>query len=168
MITRVWPEPYLQPLGSRDCSYYAVAYIARVLGDLGMDAESVMDWRAQTRKHESHFIGQALGGEFRHWGEDAADDDARRRWWLGPTARPWVEGWLADGWIGLALVHRIPELAHAVVVLDATEAGAVLMDPWPTYGGFLTESWDWFLGVGAGTHGCHRIDGWYRKGSVRC
>lgn len=158
----VLPEPYYQPAGTRDCSFYAVAYLARCLGHPDVTADQVKDWRAATGRHEDEFISRELGHERRRWGDDRDDEAARRRWWLGPGSADWVRGWLDAGWLGLSVVHRIASMGHAVAVLDATDAGPLLMDPWPGLGGHLVEPWDWFLGSGAGNHGCHRIDAWYR------
>jgi hypothetical protein len=35
----------------------------------------------------------------------------------------------------------------------------LLMDP---LSGFVSEPWEWFLGIGPGKHGCHYVESWYR------
>ena len=159
MKVEAWPAPYLQPDVTRDCAFYATAYLARCLGRNEISAQSVMAWREQTTRHEDYYIEQALGVESRSWWHDKDDDERRVRWWLGPRGREWVESWLADGWIGGAHVHRISAMTHAVAVLGASDAGVLLMDP---ILGHVVEPWEWFLGVGAGTFGCHRITAWHR------
>ena len=157
-----WPAEYLQPNPQRDCTFYAAAYLARCLGHPDVTAQDVMDWRESTGWHEDRYLQQALSVETRSWWDDKDDDAKRRRWWLGPDGREWVTWWLDDGWVGYAEVHRIPEMYHAVAVLQADEDGVVLMDP---VHGFIAEPWDWFLGIGAGTYGCHRISSWHRSAS---
>jgi len=122
----------------------------------------VKAWREETNTVEEYYSWKALGHQPRRWWDDQHDDEARRRWWLGPDGREWIESWLADGYIGHAHVFRRPEYGHAVVVLEARPDGVLLMDPWPAYGGFVVEPWDWFLGGGAGNHGAHMIEAWYR------
>jgi len=158
--TPAFPDPYLQPVSSRDCSYYTTAYLARCLGHPDVTAEQVMAWRDQTRRHEDRYIEQALGIESRAWWADVDNDAACRRWWLGADGADWVREWITDGWIGYASVHRVDFMTHAVAVLDATEDGVLLMDP--VYG-HVIEPWDWFLGIGAGTYGCHHISTWHRR-----
>lgn len=159
-IAPAWPEPYRQPNIKQDCTYYAAAYIARCLGRPETTAQDVMAWREETGFHEDTYVERALGAETRKWWEDKDDDERRRRWWLGPNGREWVQSWIDDGWIGYAYVHRISDMAHAVVLLDASDEGVLLMDP--VYG-HVIEPWDWFLGIGAGTYGCHRVTPWHRK-----
>lgn len=154
--------PYFQPLGSTDCSYYAIAYLARCLGHADVTADQVKAWRAVTGLHEDRFLGVELRAERLGITYDEGD------WWLGPTAQPWVTKYLDAGYIGLAVIHRIPTLGHAVAVLAASDWGVDLMDPWPVGGGLITEPWDAFLGPGPGHAGVtHRIACWYRaaKGS---
>jgi hypothetical protein len=119
-----------------------------------------MAWRDQTGIHEERYLQQAPGIETRSWWDDLHDDEARPRWWLGPEGREWLESWLADGWLGLSHVHRTERMTHAVVVLDASERDVLLMDP---IFGHIVEPWDWFLGIGLGSYGCHRICSWHRK-----
>lgn len=161
-IAPAFPEPYLQPLGSRDCGFHAVTYLARCLGHPDVTADDVKAWRESSGYHEDQYLARVLGCEHRRWGQDRDDDAARRRWWLGVGGADWIREWLDDGWLGLAVVHRIPTLGHSVAVLDASDEGVLIMDPWPGLGGHVIEPWNWFLGSGPGNHGCHRIDGWYR------
>lgn len=161
-----WPAPYLQPDPREDCGFYAAAYLARCLGRQDVTADQVKAWRADTRCHETQYARRVIGAEMRtFWDEEkvvslVTSPEERRRWfWLGPGLRGWVTGWLFTGWIAQVMLHRIPEMGHAAVVLGCSDEGVLLMDP--IYG-HVTESWDWFLGIGAGTHGCHFIEGWYR------
>jgi hypothetical protein len=169
-----WPEPYLQPDRTKDCGYYAAAYVARCLGYPETTAEQVRQWRAETTRHEAYHAHFALGAEMRtHWTE-FRDGPGRAIFWQGPDAGDWARRWLADGWIAQMAVHRIAEMGHAVVALEASDEGVLLMDP--IYG-HVVEPWDWFLGPGprAGRqdwpgstadgrafHGCHYVEGWYR------
>lgn len=165
--TAVWPGPYLQPDRKKDCGFYAAAYLARCLGRPDVTAEQVKAWRAETRRHEDHYAEAVLGAEMRDFWDACTDETASMagnltdgKFWMGPGAEPWVRSWLADGWIAHVEVHRIAELGHAVVLLDADEDGVLLMDP---LSGHITEPWDWFLGVGPGIRGAHHVAGWYRK-----
>lgn len=172
-----WPEPYLQPDRTKDCGYYSAAYIARCLGHPEVTAGQVKAWREETTKHEAYFAADALGAEVRRFWDVFGDKPERKIFWLGPDAREWVRGWLADGWIAQLQVHRIAAMGHAVVLLEASDDGVLLMDP--IYG-HMTEPWGWFLGPGARNgrqgerwmgsapdgrefYGCHFVEGWYRK-----
>lgn len=171
--TAAWPAPYLQPDRKQDCGFYAAAYLARCLGYPETTAEQVKAWRAETRKHEAYFARDALGCEFRTFWDVYGDEPARKIFWQGPAAGDWVRSWLADGWIAQVNVHRIADMGHAVVLLEARDDGAFLMDP---ISGHMTEPWGWFLGPGVRNgpgwpgsapdgrafHGCHFIEGWYR------
>lgn len=179
----VWPEPYLQPDRKKDCGYYAAAYIARCLGHPEVTAERVKAWRAETMRHETYFADHALGAVVRR-----SHDECLRRlhdypqygelFGLGLGSRDWVTDWLSTGWIAHVNIHRIPDMGHAVALLGCSDDGALLMDP--IYG-HITEPWGWFLGPGArkgrdktewpgvapdgrAFHGCHFIEGWYRRG----
>lgn len=171
-----WPDAYLQPDRRKDCGFYAAAYIARCAGFPGATAADVMAWRESARFGDVHYAAQALGAEMYSFtdAEREGGEDARRPFWLGPAARPWLEGRLDGGWIAMVQVNRIREMSHAVVALECSDAGVLLMDP--IYG-HMTEPWDWFLGPGPkaecadwpGTaadgrpfFGCHFIEGWYR------
>ena len=163
-IAPAFPEPYLQPDRHEDCGYYAAAYVARCLGHPDVTAEQVKAWRAETHCHETMYALRVLGAEMRRFWDVYGDEPARKIFWMGPGAENWVRGWLTDGWIAQACLHRIPEMGHAVAVLDAAEEGVLLMDP--IYG-HVIEPWEWFLGIGPGTNGCHFIEGWYKPaGSV--
>lgn len=164
-IAAGFPEPYYQPVGSADCGFYAIAYLARCLGHPEVTADQVKQWRHATGRHEERFIPAVLGHDRRSWWDDRDDDEERRRWWLGAggASTDWVRYWLDAGWLGVAVVHRIAGMGHSVAVLGATEEGALIMDPYPGFGGHVVEPWDWFLGSGPGNHGCHRIDAWYRR-----
>jgi len=164
-----FPEPYLQPDRNQDCGYYAAAYLARCLGHPDVTAGQVKAWRAETRKHETAYVHDVLGAQWRRFWDVFADEPARKVFWLGPGTQGWVRDWLGRGWIAQACVHRIPGMGHAVVLLEARDDGVLLMDP--IYG-HVTEPWDWFLGPGARrddepfTPGrcCHFIEAWYRAG----
>lgn len=172
-MTGIWPEPYLQPDRNKDCGYYSAAYVARCLGHPEVTADQVREWRAETRRLETMYAHLALGAEMHHWGI-YGDAPERKIFWTGPKALGWVRGWLADGWIAQVLVHRKAEMAHAVVLLEASDDGVLLMDP---VFGHITEPWGWFLGPGPKAecadwpgiapdgrpfYGCHFIEGWYR------
>jgi hypothetical protein len=164
--TAAWPAPYLQPDRMQDCGFYAAAYLARCLGHPDVTADQVKAWRAETRCHEDHYARRALGAEMRTFWDACTDETSmaenleRGRFWMGPGTEGWVRSWLADGWIAHVEVHRIAELGHAVVLLDAADDGVLLMDP---LSGHITEPWDWFLGAGPGVHGCHYVAAWYRN-----
>jgi hypothetical protein len=165
-----FPAPYLQPDRMKDCGYYTAAYIARCLGHSNVTAEQIKAWRAETHYHEDRYAEHALGAEIRTFWDACPDDTAsmaenlrRGKYWMGPGAEEWVLSWLADGWIGHAEVMRISTFGHAVAVLQAVDAGVLLMDP--LYG-HIIEPWDWFLGLGPGNHGAHHIGAWYRRGTT--
>jgi hypothetical protein len=165
-VASAFPEPYLQPSRSQDCGFYAAAYLARCLGHPEVTAGQVRAWRAETCRHEDHYASVALGAEMRTFWDACTDDTTsmaenlkRGRFWMGPGSEEWVRSWLADGWIAHVEVMRISAFGHAVVLLDASDEGVLLMDP--LYG-HVIEPWDWFLGSGAGTHGAHHVAGWYR------
>lgn len=172
-----YPEPYLQPNPREDCGYYAAAYIARCLGRPETTAEQVKAWRAETSRHEAYYARYVLGADYRTFWDVFRDEPARKIFWLGPAAEQFVREWTADGWIAGLCLHRIAEMGHAAVLLEASDDGVLLMDP--IYG-HITEPWSWFLGPGprAGRseqewpgraadgrafHGCHFIEGWYRS-----
>ena len=158
-IAPAWPEPYLQPDPTRDCEWYSAAYVARALGRPNTTVDDVRAWRERTNRYQTGYAADLPGieGECLRWNFE--DEDERRRWWLGPGTREWVERHLADGWIADVRVHRVSHMTHAVVLLDAFEEGVLLMDP--VYG-HVIEPWDWFLGIGPGTYGCHRVEYWLR------
>jgi hypothetical protein len=150
-----------------DCGFYAAAYIARCLGRPEVTAEQVKAWRAETLYHEDRYAANVLGAETRNFwdectdpGEPVADALRRGKFWMGRGTGEWVRSWLADGWIAHVEVHRIAAFGHAVVLLDASDDGVLLMDP---LCGHVTEPWDWFLGSGPGTPRAHYVAGWYRK-----
>jgi hypothetical protein len=170
LTLKTFPEPYLQPDRNMDCGFYAAAYIARCLGRPEVTAEQVKAWRGETHTHEDRYAAVVLAAEVRtFWGEctdltaSVADALRRGQFWMGPGTGEWVRSWLADGWIAHVEVHRIAAFGHAVVLLDASDDGVLLMDP---LCGYVTEPWDWFLGSGAGTPGAHYVAGWYRKMAV--
>lgn len=152
-----WPEPYLQPHGSKDCEFYASAYIARVLGFDKVTAEDVRRWCEYAGKVRPWFVRQALGVPvYANHGPEGATDP---RFWLGAGTEDWVHEQLHRR-IALACVWRVQTYAHAVVVLDADTDGVLLMDPWS---GFVREPWEWFLGSGPGRGNsttCHFIE-WF-------
>lgn len=174
-----WPAPYLQPDRSKDCGFYAAAYMARCLGHPETTAQQVMDWRAETSRHEAYHARYALGAEMRTMWDVFGSDLSRKEFWLGPGTQDWVRGWLADGWIAHLCVHRIAEGGHAAVLLEARDDGALLMDP--IYG-HITEPWSWLLGPGPKHndgwpgaaedgrpfYGCTYVEGWYRAPEGAC
>src|SRR5262249_28958902 len=97
----------------------------------------------------------------RFWDWMDKDEAERLRFWLGADTRAWVEQRLARGQVAVVQVHRIATMAHALVLLERQgDAGVLLMDP--LYG-HVVESWDWFLSIGPGNHGCHHVEGWYSE-----
>jgi hypothetical protein len=165
-LASAFPPPYLQPNRKEDCGFYAAAYIARCLGHPETTAEQVKAWRAENAYHEDRYAPRALGAEMRTFWDECTDDSAsmaenlkRGKFWMGPGTEDWVRSWLDGGWIAHVEVHRITTLGHAVVLLDASDDGPLLMDP---LCGHVVEPWDWFLGSGPGTHGAHHVAGWYR------
>lgn len=184
-MTSEWPAPYLQPDRTKDCGYYAQAYLCRCLGHPEVTAEQVKAWRAEVGIHETRYAANVLGSRiltfWDHWNERGS----HQVFWLGQGAYPdparcaasfWMRLMLADGWIAQAAVHRIAGMTHAVVVLGADDEGVQLMDP--IYG-HMTEPWGWFLGPGPQNgraepewpgaapdgrpfYGCTYIEGWYK------
>lgn len=168
MDTRVrdWPAPYLQPERHTGCIEHSTAYLCRCLGYADVTADQIGAWRDNGHTDGKHYwegmypslvLGHAKPQRF--WQFYDSDEAEQRRFWLGPGTRPWVEQHLAAGHLALVQLHRIPTMAHAVVLLEARgDEGVFLMDP--IYG-HVVESWDWFLGIGPGNHGCHHVEGWY-------
>lgn len=155
-----WPRPLLQPDPHEGCFAYSIAYLCHCFGQTAITAETVQSFRATEHKWEGMFpvltCGLALD---RAWLYRGIDEAERRRFWLGPGTRPWVEEHLAAGQIGVAIVERRAGHAHALVVLESRgEDGVLVMDP--LYG-HQVDSWEWFLSIGPGQHGCHHLDGWY-------
>lgn len=152
-----WPEPLLQPDKKKDCMIYSTAYLCRCLGYADVTPEQVRAYREETRFKEVHFpetLGIAMDCYWRY-----EDEQRWKQFWLGVEQKAWVQQRLAQGYLALAAVHRVPEMGHIVVLLDADETGVLLADPAL---GHVCETWEWFLGTGARKPGCHRIDGWYR------
>lgn len=157
-----WPDAYLQPDRHKDCGFYASAYLCRCLGHPDVTAEQIMAWREETKRLEFSYP-QTLGHPVTcFWDALKRGDDAeQRRYWLGEGTREWVEDWLARGYLAVVQVHRIPTMAHALVLLESQgDSGVLLMDP--IYG-HITEPWDWFLSIGPGHHGAHHVEGWYQR-----
>ena len=159
-VAPAFPEPDLQPARNQDCGYYTAAYVAHCLGHPDVTAGQVKAWRAETHYSEERYSQRVLGAEIRTYADEYGEATFKS-WWLGPGTDGWIRDWLSAGWIAHATVHRIPDFGHAVAVLGAAAEGVLLMDP---LCGHVVEPWEWFLGIGPGKHGCHRIDGWYRKG----
>jgi hypothetical protein len=139
---------------------YSVAYLCHCLGHTDVTPERVHEFRQQTHKWEGMFPVVSFGTRLeRFWDYIDSDETEKRRFWLGPDTREWVESHLAQGKFGLAIVERVPQKAHALVVLESKgDRGVFVMDP---LDGHRIDTWEWFLSVGAGHHGAHRIDGWY-------
>jgi hypothetical protein len=157
-----WPAPYLQPDRMQDCGFYTTAYIVRCLGAPDVTAGEVKAWRELTRYHETAYPRDVTGVEMRTWARFDLTASERAEFYMGPGGEAWVRRWLDDGWIGYGCVFRISSTAHAVAVLSASDEGVLLMDP---LSGFVTEPWEWFLGIGPGKYGCHYIEAWYRSPS---
>lgn len=141
---------------------YSIAYLCHCFGHTDVTPEQVRDFRAMEHKWEGIFPSLRCGLALeRYWDYVDKDDGERRRYWLGPGMRQWVEKHLASGQISVVIVERIPTMAHALVLLESRQdEGAFVMDP--LYG-HRVESWEWFLSVGPGHHGCHHINGWYSE-----
>lgn len=159
-----WPTPLLQPDPHDGCIFYSVAYICRCFG-VEVTPEQVQAFRAQERKQEAMLPLLNCGLQMRrHWNHYNEDQEEWQRYWLGPATRSWVEQHLSEGWIGLVIVERVTGKAHALVVLERRgDEGVLVMDP--LYGHRI-DSWEWFLSIGPGHHGCHHIDGWYKSAHV--
>ncbi len=160
-MSREWPAPYLQPEKHTGCIEHSVAYLCRCLGHPDATAEQVAAWREEKHCGEWMYPSLVLGiPTERFWQWYEVDEAEQRRFWLGQETRPWVERHLAAGELAIVQLHRIPTMAHAVVLLEARgDEGVFLMDP--IYG-HIVEPWEWFLGIGPGNHGCHHVEGWYR------
>lgn len=156
---RNWPEPYLQPDRTKDCGFYATAYIVRCLGNPDVTADEIKAWRELTRYHETAYPRDVTGAQTRTFASLDVTATERAEYYMGPGREGWVRRWLEGGWIGYATVFRIPGMAHAVAVLGGGDDGVLLMDP---LSGHVTEPWEWFLGIGPGRYGCHYIESWYR------
>lgn len=147
-----WPLPYLQPDRTKDCGFYSVAYIGHCFG-LDVTAQQVMEWRAETNRHEDHYLQEVHGIPMQKPAHDRLAGRLYHHWWMGPDQREWVAS-LLD--VAVCLVHllRIPTMHHSVVALEAHDDGVLLMDP--IYG-HVVEPWDWFLGPGAGNQNAHAL-----------
>lgn len=156
---RTWPPPLLQPNRNEGCFTYSMAYLCHCLGYTEVTPDDVRLFREQEHKWEGMFPVVRFGAKIeRHWNYED-DRNEWRRYWLGPGTRSWVEKHLTSGQISVIIVERIPAIAHALVLLESKgDEGVLVMDP--LYGHRI-ESWDWFLSIGPGNHGCHHIDGWF-------
>lgn len=158
-LSITYPTPLLQPDPHEGCMIYSVAYLCHCLGYISVTPEQIKQYRIETRYTEPSFpkMRLAIRSDF-YWEHRQTD---YQRFWLGKEQRKWVEEHLADRWIALACIHRIPEMGHIVVLLEANETDVLLADP---ITGLVWETWDWFLGAGpTATHGSHCIHGWYSK-----
>lgn len=151
-----WPAPLLQPDKKKDCLLYSVAYLCHCFGFTSVTVELVKAFRQQMRLKEVHYP-EELGLEMEcYWRYE--DEQQWKRFWLGMEQKVWVQEHLAQEHLALVSIHRVPEMGHSVVLLEADETGVLIADPAT---GHVHETWEWFLGMGPGTHGCHRIEGWY-------
>jgi hypothetical protein len=155
-----WPEPLLQPDRNEGCFIHSMAYLCHCFGHTEVTPEQVQAFREAEHKWEGVFPSLHCGLALeRYWDYVDKDEEERRRYWLGPGTRPWVEKHLAQGQISAVIVERVVGLAHALVLLESRgDAGVLVMDP--LYGHRI-DTWEWFLSIGPGNHGCHHIDGWY-------
>lgn len=155
-----WPDALLQPSMDTGCIEHSVAYLAHCLGFTQVTPEMVAEAQGAESPACERYIPAVLHYPVELWWQHKDNDAERRLWWLGANARPWVEARIADGQVALVIVERVPGRAHAVALLDTEgEHGVFIMDP--LYG-HRTESWNWFLGLGAARHGAHFVAGWYR------
>lgn len=165
---KTWPAPLLQPNRSEGCFIHSIAYLCHCFGATSITPEQVQEWRSETHIWEGMFPRRQCGLALeRDWDYVEKDEDERRRYWLGPGTRLWVEEHLDCGQLSVVIVERVVGLAHALVLLESQgEKGVLVMDP--LYG-HRVDTWEWFLSIGPGAHGCHHIDGWYsfRDGSQR-
>lgn len=148
-----WPAPVRQAPGSDDCALAAAAFVCRLFGR-DVSIEDVR--RARGSWAPEVFPKRVVGIA----GATIGEHHDERAWWLGSSTRPWVEGWLAGGHVGLAIVDvGHPSMDHAVVALEASLDGVLVMDP---ARGLTTMSWPAFLGPGPGPNRrTHRIEAWY-------
>lgn len=154
-----WPAPLLQPDRHKDCLLYSVAYLCHCFGYPEVTPEQVRAFRAEQGLQESTYPATMCRISSDHHWLHTREKQAFQRFWLGPHQRSWVERSLASGRVGLISVERTPGRAHSLVLLENQgETGVLVMDP--LYGHRI-DTWEWFLSVGPGHHGCHRIDGWY-------
>lgn len=157
-----WPAPLLQPNRNEGCFIHSIAYLCHCFGCTEVTPEQVQAFRESEHKWEGMFPSLRCDLELeRYWDYVNKDEEERRRYWLGSGVRSWVERHLAQGQISVVIVERVPGLAHALVLLESRgDEGVFVMDP--LYGHRL-DTWEWFLSIGPGNHGCHHIDGWYSK-----
>ncbi len=156
------PSPLLQSDPHEGCILFSVAYLCHCFGHHDVTPEQVQAFREQTHKQEAMFPQLKCGLQMkRHWDHYEESKEEWQRYWLGPLTRSWVEQQFTEGYIGLVIVERTAGRAHALVALESRgEEGIYVMDP--LYG-HRVDTWEWFLAVGPGYHGCHHIDGWYKQ-----
>ena len=155
-----WPAPMLQPTSDTGCIEHSVAYIAHCLGFTHVTPQMVADAKGAESPAAERYVPHCLGYPVDLWWHHKDENDIKRMYWLGANARLWVEYHLRAGEIALVIVERVPNRAHALVLLESRgDDGVLVMDP--LYG-HRTEPWPWLLGLGAGRHGAHHIAGWYR------
>lgn len=159
-ITR-WPAPLLQTDKKKDCLLYSTAYLCHCLGFPEVTVEQIRQYRAETGWYEASFPSERLSVRAEHWWHYKLDRVAiYQRFWMGAAQRGWVEQHLVAQQIALASIHRVPEMGHIVVLLEAGETSVLLADP---IHGHVRETWEWFLSTGPGGDLCHRIEGWYSR-----
>lgn len=126
------PDPVRQAPGSWDCALASAAWICRLFGfgdgiedvrralAAGIDVEGV-------RRHvvPDHYprVVRAIPARMLPW------DQGEEPWRLGLGAEGWVRRHLDGGEVAFVNVHRGGPSMHAVVLVDADDAGVVLMDP---------------------------------------
>lgn len=154
---QIWPVSLIQPDRKVDCSYYSVAYLRHCFGQAEVTVEGVKAYRQKMRYQEIGYpeeVGITIDGYWHHKGKEF------ERFWLGAEQKAWVQEHLAQGDLAIVMGERVADMGHVVVLLEANETGVLLADP---ADGQVRETWEWFSGSGAGTHGCHRVQAWYRQ-----
>jgi hypothetical protein len=116
-----WPAPLLQPDKKKDCLLYSTAYLCHCLGYPDVTVEQVRQYRTETGWYEASFPSEHLSVQAEHWWHYTLQKSEYQRFWLGGEQRGWVEQHLAEKQIALASVHRVPEMGHIVVLLEADE-----------------------------------------------
>ena len=158
VMQQSWPQPLLQPDKQRDCLLYSVAYLCHCCGFMDVTPEQVRQYRTETGWMERSFPEKRLSVQAEYYWHYKQPADYQR-FWLGLSQRVWVEQHFIDGQIALVCVHRVSEMGHIVVLLEADSSGVLLADP---IAGHVRETWEWLLGIGPGMYGCHRVEGWYK------
>ena len=170
-----WPDIALQPPGSKDCQFYAMAYL---LGLLGVEDWSGQPWSGERVKqarldstdsaHPMATFPERVCGIEPAWEAFGLPWEERRDlcYSFAPRFRDWVRSWASDrsprGCVGYTIVHRVEWMTHVVIVLEADEEGVLLADP---ARGIVRDAWEDFESYGGqnwpGGKPTH-VEAWYR------